>query len=340
MTPKEYVQTLGTGWNLGNTFDAVSRTENPTPTQQETAWHNPITTKSMVRAVKDAGFDVFRLPTTWFQQLGPAPDYIVKPEWFARVKEVLDWAIDLDMTVILNMHHENWHFPTEENYPKAREILTKVWVQIATYLGEYDKVIFEAMNEPRKQGTPVEWTGGDEEGRNVVMKLNQDFVDTVRATGGKNATRMLMVPVYAASSDEPAIKDFVQPKGENLITSVHAYTPYLFALSDDQQAGKWSSELENDIDQLFARIDKYLIQKGHAVIMGECGARRKGDNVADRVKWAKYYKTVAKKYNVPCVWWDNGIMQGPDNSEVFGLLNREECTWMFPEVVDAFLLKG
>jgi len=339
MTSQDYVKTLGTGWNLGNTFDAVSRKKAPTPTEQETAWDNPVTTKAMVKTVRDAGFDIFRLPTTWYKQLGPAPDYTIKTEWLTRVQEVVDWAIGLDMTVILNMHHENWHFPTEENYPTAREIMTKVWAQIATYFADYDKIIFEAMNEPRKNGTEHEWNGGDIEGRTVVMKLNQDFVDTVRATGGKNATRMLMVPVYAASSDEPALADFVQPNGENIITSVHAYTPYRFALSNDQRAHKWSDALKKDIDELFARIDKYLLQKGYAVIMGETGARRKADNVADRVEWARYYKTVAKKYNVPCVWWDNGIMEGSAQTEVFGLLDRNKCTWMFPEVVDAFLLK-
>jgi endoglucanase len=325
---------------LGNTFDAVSRSASSSPTQQETAWHNPVTTVEMVKAVKDVGFDIFRLPVTWYPQLGPAPDYVIKREWLNRVNEVLDYAYNLGMTVIINMHHENWHFPSEENYPAASEILKKVWEQIAEHFKNYDeKLIFEAMNEPRKVKTPVEWTGGDEEGRGVVMKLNQDFVDTVRATGGNNATRMLMVPIYAASSDEPAMKDFVQPKGENIITSIHAYTPYEFALSNNQQANKWQTSYEKDIDALFARVNKYLLQKGYSVIMGECGARRKGENTEDRVQWAKYYTAAAKKHNVPCVWWDNGSMEGPDTAELFGLLNRKECKWEFPLVVDAFLQK-
>jgi len=339
MTAQDYVKTLGTGWNLGNTFDAVYREGNPTPIQQETAWHNPVTTQAMVQLVKDAGFDIFRLPVTWFQQLGPTPDYTVNPAWVARVEEVAKWALDLDMTVILNVHHENWHFPTEENYPKAREILTNLWAQIANHFGDYDKIIFESMNEPRKVGTPVEWTGGDDEGRGVVHKLNQDFVDTVRATGGKNAKRWLMVPTYAASSDEPAMAHFTQPNGENIIASVHAYTPYDFALSDNQSANQWGEEWEKQIDSLYARIDKYLLQKGYAVIMGECGARNKGENVEARVKWARYYKTAAKQHGIPCVWWDNGIYVGPDNSELFGLMDRKDVRWQYPSVVDAFLLK-
>lgn len=335
---KEFTNALSSGWNLGNTFDAVSPNEKPTVTEQETAWGNPVTTQAMVQMVKDAGFDIFRLPVTWFQQMDAA--YNVNPAWMARVQEVADYALDLDLTVILNIHHENWHFPSKENYPKASEILKKLWQQIATHFKDYShKLVFEAMNEPRQVGTPIEWTGGDKESRQVVMDLNQDFVDVVRATGGNNATRMLMVPVYAASSDQAAMEDFVQPTGENLITSVHAYTPYDFALSDKQECNVWSADLEKDIDALFDRIDKCLLQKGMAVIMGECGARRKGDNAPDRAKWAKYYKTVAKKYGVPCIWWDNGSMEGPDTSELFGILNRKTMAWEYPEVVDNFLLK-
>ncbi|MCL1787557.1 MAG: hypothetical protein FWG38_06185, partial [Defluviitaleaceae bacterium] len=71
----------------------------------------------------------------------------------------------------------------------------------------------------------------------------------------------------------------------------------------------------------------------------EGGARRKGDNVADRAQWAKYYTGRAKEYGIPCIWWDNGILEGPDNSEVFGLMNRKTEKWEFPEIVNAFLQK-
>jgi len=341
MNSREFVKQLGAGWNLGNTFDAVSRvTTTPTPEEQETAWHNPVTTEAMVQTVAEAGFDIFRLPTTWYQQIGPAPSYTIKPEWLKRVNEVVDYAINAGMKVILNLHHENWHFPSDENYPKAQAILTKLWEQIANHFEKYDsKLIFESMNEPRKNGTPVEWTGGDEEARNVIARLNQDFVNTVRATGGNNATRFLMVPTYAAGSQETAMKDFKQPLGENIITSVHAYAPYEFALHGDQTISKWTPELAIQVEEAFALIDKHILQKGYSVIMGECGARRKGDNVADRVEWAKHYSKVAKKYNIPCVLWDNGISEGPEESEVFGLLNRRKNKWEFPQVVDAFLEK-
>jgi endoglucanase len=216
--------------------------------------------------------------------------------------------------------------------------MIKVWTQIANYFADYsDKLILEGMNEPRKEKTPVEWTGGDEESRNVVMKLNQVFVDTVRATGGNNPTRMLLVPNYAASCNENAMEDFEMPTGENLIMSLHGYVPYGFALSDDHSQNTWSEAEQTDIDQLFIRINKYFISKKIPVILGECGARKKQNNAFDRAEWAKYYTAKAREYGVPCCWWDNGYLDGPETTEVFGLLNRHKLEWGFPKIVEAFV---
>ncbi|MCL2225878.1 MAG: glycoside hydrolase family 5 protein [Defluviitaleaceae bacterium] len=336
MTTFEYVKNLGQGWNLGNTLDSVLRQGETKP--QETAWGNPKTTQEMIRTVKDAGFEIFRVPVTWFQKTGGAPDFTINKEFLSRVKEVVDYGINIGMAVILNLHHENWHFPSEENFPAAKERMKKVWTQIANYFADYsEKLIFEAMNEPRKENTDVEWTGGDEEGRRVVMKLNQVFVDTIRATGGKNATRMLLVPNYAASCNENAMEDFIMPKGENIIMSLHGYVPWDFALGGDHKKNIWSEAEQPEIDHLFARVQKYFLAKKIPVIMGECGARKKYDNAACRAKWAAYYTAKAREYGVPCCWWDNGHLDGSENTEVFGLLNRDTLQWGYPEIVKAFV---
>lgn len=338
MTTFEYVKNLGAGWNLGNTLDAVLRRKSDTQELHETAWGNPTTTQEMVQTLKDAGFEIFRVPVTWYQQMGDAPDFIINEAFLSRVKEVVDYGINIGMTVILNIHHENWHFPSEENFPSAKVKLEKVWTQIANYFAHYpDKLILESMNEPRKEKTDVEWTGGDEEGRIVVMKLNQVFVDTVRATGGKNSTRMLLVPNYAASCNENAMTDFILPEGENIILSLHGYIPYGFSLGDDHTQNVWSESEQTDIDWLFIRIEKYFLSKGIPVILGECGARRKYFNAQDRALWAAYYTKKAREYGVPCCWWDNGFLEGAETTEVFGLLNRHTLEWGFPEIMRAFV---
>jgi endoglucanase len=255
------------------------------------------------------------------------------------VSEIVDYAFDNDMHVILNLHHEDWHFPSEENYPTASAKLKAVWKQLAEHFEPCcDRLILEAMNEPRKVGTDVEWNGGDQEGREVVARLGHDFIKAVRATGGNNATRLLMVPLYAAASAEEAMQGYVPSGDENIIVSVHAYTPYLFALSDDYAHHEWKpEEMEKDIDELFERIDKYFLSKNIPVILGEMGARKRGDNIADRVAWAKYYAKTARKYGVPCIWWDNGRTEGPDRWEKFGLLDRKTNEWAYPELVEAFV---
>ena len=336
MNATEYVKKLNRGWNLGDTLDARPKKDR---TDQETAWYNPVTTEAMIKTVEAAGFDIFRVPVTWCKQL--EADYTINKDFLARVKEVVDYGYNIGMTVILNLHHEDWHFPSEENYPSASRILKKLWTQIAQAFGGYEnRLIFESMNEPRKEKTPVEWTGGDEEGRQIVMRLNQDFVDTIRATGDdfpQNATRMLLVPNYAASCEEVALVDFVMPKGENLIMSLHGYIPYGFALSDDHSKNIWSKKREKPIDDLFALIGKHILSKGIPVIMGECGARKKGDNENDRAEWAKYYTQKAREAGIPCIWWDNGRLDGPNNMELFGLLDRANLSWAYPKILEAFV---
>lgn len=333
ITALELVSEIKIGWNLGNTLDANGSNN----LKSETSWGNPSTSKEMINLVKEAGFNVIRIPTTWENHLGVAPDYTIDPAWMNRVKEVVNYAIDNEMYVILNLHHEEWHFPSNENYDKAKEMLTKIWAQIADYFDYYDEyLIFEGMNEPRMKGTSYEWTGGTPESREVVSKLNLDFIETIRKSGGNNNKRHLMIPTYAASSDPKTWKDLVIPEDDKIIVSLHAYTPYNFALNG-QGTDQWSIELPNDtreIDSLMMNIDREFTSKEIPVILGEFGARNK-DNLESRVNWAKYYVMKAKEIGVPCIWWDNGAFEG--TGENFGLMNRRDLVWKYPEIVKALM---
>ena len=178
ITSMELIGEMKTGWNLGNTLDSTitNPTGSETPTDWETAWGQPVTTKAMIDSVKAQGFNVLRVPVTWEGKFGEAPDYTIKADWLARVKEVVDYGIDNDMFVILNMHHEEWHMPTADNEESAEKILRALWAQIADYFKGYDeKLIFEGMNEPRLKGTPMEWNGGNQEAREVINQLNAAF---------------------------------------------------------------------------------------------------------------------------------------------------------------------
>lgn len=326
----DLVKEMKIGWNLGNTLDATSKSIG---VNVEMAWGNPRTTQEMIDAIIDQGFNVIRIPVSWGGQMGKAPAYNVLPAWMDRVQEVVDYAYGRGVYVIVNIHHEDWHFPSEENKDAAAEQLAALWTAIATRFRDYDEhLIFEGMNEPRKIGTSVEWNDGDKEGRDVVNYLDQVFVEAVRATGGNNTIRNLMVPGYAASSSDTALKSIVLPQDEHLIVSVHAYTPYNFALNKEGKS-TWDNDTR-DIDHLMELLDELFLSKGVPVIIGEFGAMNK-DNEDERVQWARYYVSKAREYGVPCVWWDNNAFDG--DGENFGLLNRRELTFPYPELLKALI---
>lgn len=336
----ELVKDMKIGWSLGNTLDGGGKSsKGSSPETIERAWGNPVTTKEMIDEIKNAGFNVLRIPTTWDWSTGDAPDYKISDEWLARVKEVVDYGMANDMYVILNIHHETWHYPTEDNYEAASDRLKKVWTQIGNYFENYDEhLIFEGLNEPRVIGSDEEWAGGSDATREVVNKLDADFVSTIRSLGGNNKLRHLMIPGYAASSSEVALKALKIPENDDkLIVSVHAYIPYNFALSDSKQANKWiacKGGFTTDIDNLADLLKTLFIDKGQAVIIGEFGARSK-DNEKYRAEWAKYYVTRMNTIGVPCVWWDNGAFTG--SGELFGLFDRRTLEWRFPLVKDALI---
>ena len=328
----ELVQEMSVGWNLGNTFDATG----DLGLGNETAWQPNTTTEDMIKLLHDTGFDVFRLPVTWDSHMDE--NYNVDPEWMARIHEVVDWGINNGMFVILNTHHEEWYFPTEEDEAQDIEQLTALWKQIAEEFKGYDEhLIFEGLNEPRKRGTNVEWNGGDNEGQLVVADYAKAFYDTVRATGGNNEKRHLMLTGYAASSSRNALEQIWLPENDDkVIVSVHAYLPYSMAL-DINGTDKFD-ENNTEIDSLFYNLKDLFLSKNIPVIIGEYGTVNK-DNLEDRIACAEKYIGYGAENHVPMIWWDNNAFFG--NGENFGLMGREApAEWRTPELVDAIIEQG
>lgn len=332
LSPTELCEEIVIGWNLGNTLDATGGSG----LSSETSWGNPKAAEELILAVKEAGFNAVRIPTTWYNHCSGS-EYTIDSEWLDRVQEVVDYAYDNDLYVILNAHHENFNFPSDENYPKAKKALTCIWKQVAERFADYgERLIFEGQNEPRKVGTNVEWNGGDYEGRKNVNKLNADFVATVRATGGNNEKRCLMIPTYAASFY--ALDGFELPDDDRLIVSIHAYSPYNFAMNTgnwatdnfDPNDSNSTSELVTMADTLYDRF----VSKGVGVIIGECGATNKG-NAAQRLNWAKYFPACFGKKGIPVFLWDNHAFG--TGGEKFGLINRYSLTWEYPDYIKALV---
>lgn len=319
MTAQELVSQFSIGWNLGNTLDSCGDWISGTPSNFETAWNNPVTTKAMIDEVKAAGFQAIRVPTTWYQHLDASNN--IDAAWMARVKEVVDYGIDNGMYVILNLHHEDpWlNLDGSISYDAMAPKLQKIWTQIANEFADYDQhLIFEVLNEPRGVGASYEWTGS-ESACLLLNRLNSAALKAIRATGGKNLTRCVMVPTYAASANAVSLSFMDVPADPYTIISVHAYTPYDYC-SDATTA--YSPSVENSITQLFQLLADFKEEHGDVpMILGEFGCFVKKDDAAGRVSWAEAYMKNARALGIPCFLWDNGY----DGD--YQLLNRNTCTW-------------
>lgn len=349
-----FVRDMKIGWSLGNTLDAFLEGGCANELDSETCWGNVATTKEMIDDICAAGFRTMRVPVTWHGHFVD-DDFTISEVWLNRVQEVVDYGIDNGMYIILNIHHdtqEDCYLPDTAHLEQSIRFISAVWTQLSERFADYDEhLIFEGMNEPRLVGSAYEWwiDSNSEECLDAIAcinTLNQIFVNTVRAGGGNNGSRYLMVPGYGASPDGALHEDFVLPRdfgdAENrIIVSVHAYTPYQFALQppDDSgsistfDAGKMSST--GDIDYFLDRLyDRYTSQ-GIPVVIGEFGARDKNGNTQDRVDYAAYYIAAARARGITCLWWDNGGFTG--TGENFGLYNRREGYFEYPDIVAALM---
>lgn len=324
---KTIVGEMGLGWNLGNSLDCKGDQWN-SGLNSEIAWSNPRTTKAMFDAVKAKGFTSVRIPITWTGHI--ADDGTIDSAWMARVKEVVDWAINDDLYVIMNVHHEDW-IPDAAHYDGESKRLTNIWSQVAEEFGDYDyHLVFEGMNEPRMIASSYEWSyewadssyTSEHQCYETINKLDRDFVNTVRnSSKPNNKKRALMVTQYAASSSATVQKQLDMSYDDNLIASVHAYNPYNFCMGGDNN---FTASFESELNTWFNSIKAVFGDK--PVVIGEFSSSDK-DNTAERVKWAKSYATKAKQAGFACLLWDNNSIGGSNQSENHGYLNRNTCGW-------------
>lgn len=324
MDSLEFAKKLKIGWNLGNTFDAPAG---------ETAWGNPLTSEELIRTVKELGFDTIRIPISWGQHVSPAPEYKIQEGFLKRVDTVVRSALDAGLYVIINSHHDNSIYsPTPDNSQRGQEYLTAIWTQIGEHFRDVDAhLIFETMNEPRVEGSAYEWEIDAQNpdcmaSLEVVNELNQAALNAIRAAGGCNAERYVIISPYAGNSGAAVTSAFRLPEDtaeDKLIVSIHAYTPYNFALSKTSGVTAFTKVHENEIISLMKSLDYRFLKKGIPVVIDEMGCMNK-DNPEDRYAWGRAYISAAGEFGIPCIWWDNGEISG--SGENFGLINRRNCT--------------
>ena len=336
-TANELVADLTAGWNLAGSLESTDCWGPDDCLDYETGWGNPRTTKEMFVAVRKAGFNFVRIPVSWGVHMDKNGN--IDKRWMDRVQEVVDYAYDEGLFVIINIQDPQLFLKFDKVNAESTKIFKNVWKQISARFKNYNqRLIFESMNEPADLELIEE--GRFDEMFETINELNKAFIETVRSSGGNNKNRLLMIPPFAADADDDlGIFALEVPDDDKMIAvSIHEYTPYDFALQEVSDVTKFTDDAKKAIDNVFAIIDEALLSKGIPVIMGEYGFFDR-KNTSERVKATKYYLSVAKKYGVPCAWWDGGVTETKikEKRTEHGLLHRETYKWYFPEIVKAII---
>lgn len=371
---KEAVANMKVGWNLGNTLDSNSGDTlnmwiewNPSVKNYETAWGQPQATRALIHMFKEAGFNTIRVPVTWYPHMGISVDFVNnKPYWYRskwtsskvdalwmkRVKEVVDYVIDEGMYCILNVHHDtgtsstHWIIADMDNYNAEHERFESLWTQIATTFKDYDEhLLFEGYNEMTDKANSWCFASfGTSKNYDATMATSaydavnsyaQTFVNTVRATGGNNASRNLVVNTYAACSGEgnwnshlqDPLKKMKLPSDEaegHIAFEVHAYPSI---------KGGNLATVKSSVLSMMNNIKTYLGSKA-PVIIGEWGTANDGpssddmkDYKANKLAISKYFVEQAKAKGFATVYW-MGLSDG--NS-------RKTPVWSQSELKDAII---
>ena len=337
MTSAELVADMGAGWNLGDTLDVCVADRdgdgivNEEPAEgeavDETLWGNVETTSALFEHLKADGIQSIRIPVTWRDHLDENNQ--VDEDWMNRVQEVVNYAYDLGLYVILNVHHDGggdpdfgaWIRTGEAGFSEVEEKYITLWEQIAETFQDYDEhLVFESMNEVGFE----DYTDLDT-AYTMLNTLNQDFVDLVRESGGNNATRHLLIAGYWTDITMTCDARFVMPEdpAEHLILSVHYYTPYQFCITGENST--WGSDSEiSQMTSLIEKLNDTFVSKGVPVIVGEYGMV--SSDAESRILFSQTLTELCTAYGIAAFFWDNG-------SEY----DRENLCWRTEGLVEAIV---
>ena len=319
------------GWNLGNSLEAEGT---------ETSWGNPATTADMIKSIKGEGFNAVRIPVRWGQHCDMST-MAIDEKWLSRVKEIVDWCLAEDMYVIINTHHDLWleHYPINAKKAELNEKLGKLWTNIATAFADYDgRLAFAGLNEVNAEGnwglTPTQ------ENYDVTNSFNQTFVDAVRATGGNNALRNLIVQSYRCNPTMGLTNLVVptDPTPNRLSVEFHYYDPYSYCSGAAGSYNYWGIAFsdkgtvtpdgnEKSLANFFLTIREKWWEQGLGVVIGEYGCSchyTTADKATQEANMQYYMKCLvseARKNGFAAFVWDNNAYG--NGSEKFGIFDRK-----------------
>ena len=329
-TAKEIAAQMLPGWNLGNTLEAGSSSNNDknAGVSTEVSWQKTKTTKQLIDFVKAQGFKSVRIPCSWVMgHITDAANATIDPTWMNRVQEIVDYCIANDLYVVLNDHYDGgW---LEESFGDVSDAavtkncnkLAKIWKQIANHFKNYDEhLLFAGLNEPNQSQYSGEMTAAQ---MKALVKYEQTFIDAVRQTGGNNAKRTLVVQGPKTNISE-TLKLFkgsnfpVDNVAERLMVEVHYYEPWQFAGLTEDGSGSYiqhyywgadnhvagsnrnaeSKYEESYVKKLFGQLKAQYVDNNIPVVIGEYGAQWRdmsavgGDQAKHDASITAYFTTI------------------------------------------------
>lgn len=316
---EQYVAAMGTGWNLGNTFDGVD-TDLSVEDKGEEAWGNPVVTRELIHSIKEKGFKNIRIPLTLYHRFTENNGaYTIDSKWLARYKEVVDWAVEEGLYVLVNIHHDSWIWLNKWNGDiTASEYITytQLWEQLAAYLkDEPEQVCFETINEPQFS------QGEEPEQLKLLETLNKAAYDIIRKSGGNNDKRMIVMPTLNTNDADTKVQSLLKLMQElndpNLIATVHYYSEWVYSANlgiteFDEPLGDDGNTPRKAADKFFNGLNETFVKNGFGVIVGEYGllGYDKGEDCLQQGEELKYYEYMGKKAaeydGINLMFWDNG----------------------------------
>jgi endoglucanase len=312
---QKYVEAMGHGWNLGNSFDGFNSDEGAV--SDETSWGNPVVTRELIQAVKAKGFDSIRIPLTLSTRYTEADGKCtVDPEWLTRYKEVVDWAVEADLYVMVNIHHDSWIWLSgwdgkEESAEYVR--FQQMWEQLADCLkDEPAQVCFETINEPQFND------GTEEEKQEKLDKLNLAAYKIIRGSGGKNGERMIVMLTLNTNHEKcaPLLKLIQGLDDENIIATVHYYGEWVYSANlgitgYDEVMGDDGNTPRKAAKNAMEMVYKAFTENGIGTVIGEYGvlgydAGEECNQPGEELKCYEYINQLGREYGLCLMFWDNG----------------------------------
>ena len=260
------------GWNVGGALDNKG---------SETSSGNPPITRELINALADGGAASVRVPITWWHRMGGAPDFLVREDFTARVRQVVDWAVEAGLYVVINAHHDADWVARITNDPHVIPRFRALWRQIAdAFVGYPDNLIFECLNRPYiyedKSRDSLHYF-------QQMDHLNCTFVQTVRGAG--HPERVLLLPTPGHGTTRPRMAALTE-------TVLRLADPRIAAAVQIHQAGP----VDEDI---WGRMDEFFFKRGISVVVTEFSIRENDE------AYQKYMNDEAESRNTALIRWDD-----------------------------------